>query len=117
MLDIAPTLAMYEKIDQEFATNQWHWFFLIQPSPFPENLILANPADFKARFYGGSYAGKADFMNSEALDEYVAQFRDEACVQYVKFCPFFDGNVGAGHLASNIVSDLGSSAPRLRNHG
>jgi haloacetate dehalogenase len=28
-LDIAPTLAMYEKSDQQFATKYWHWFFLV----------------------------------------------------------------------------------------
>jgi pimeloyl-ACP methyl ester carboxylesterase len=29
-LDIAPTLAMFEATDQEFATAYWHWFWLIQ---------------------------------------------------------------------------------------
>ena len=35
LLDIAPTLAMYEATDKTFATAYYHWFFLIQPSPFP----------------------------------------------------------------------------------
>ncbi|RCS56682.1 alpha/beta fold hydrolase [Parvibium lacunae] len=43
LLDIAPTLAMYEQTSQAFATAYWHWFFLIQAAPFPENLINANP--------------------------------------------------------------------------
>jgi haloacetate dehalogenase len=29
LLDIAPTLAMYEQSDQQFATKYWHWFFLV----------------------------------------------------------------------------------------
>ena len=29
LLDIAPTLAMYENSDQEFSTKYWHWFFLV----------------------------------------------------------------------------------------
>lgn len=43
VLDIAPTLAMYEATDMEFATAYWHWFFLIQPAPFPETAILGAP--------------------------------------------------------------------------
>ncbi|XP_054157226.1 fluoroacetate dehalogenase-like [Oppia nitens] len=43
LLDIAPTLAMYELTDQKFATAYWWWFFLIQPSPIPENFINARP--------------------------------------------------------------------------
>jgi len=80
LLDIAPTLAMFEKTNQEFATKYWHWFFLIQPSPFPENLILNNHDDFKARFFAGSYAGEKGFMDAKALDEYVAQLKDETCI-------------------------------------
>ena len=33
LLDIAPTLAMYEQTSDMFARLYWHWFFLIQPSP------------------------------------------------------------------------------------
>ncbi len=43
LLDIAPTLAMYEATDRTFATHYFHWFFLIQPEPLPETLIGANP--------------------------------------------------------------------------
>ncbi len=39
LLDILPTLWLYDHTDQAFATNYWHWFFLIQPSPLPETLI------------------------------------------------------------------------------
>jgi haloacetate dehalogenase len=38
LLDIAPTLAMYEQTDMAFASAYWHWFFLIQrwpPTPPP----------------------------------------------------------------------------------
>ena len=36
LLDIAPTLAMYESTAEAFARAYWHWFFLIQPPPLPE---------------------------------------------------------------------------------
>jgi haloacetate dehalogenase len=41
VLDILPTLTMYERTDQAFATGYWHWFFLIQPAPLPETLLEA----------------------------------------------------------------------------
>ena len=39
LLDVAPTLAMYEQTTEAFARAYWHWFFLIQPAPLPERLI------------------------------------------------------------------------------
>ena len=36
LLDIAPTLTMYEQTTEDFARAYWHWFFLIQSAPLPE---------------------------------------------------------------------------------
>ena len=36
LLDISPTLTMYERTDMAFAQQYYHWFFLIQPTPLPE---------------------------------------------------------------------------------
>lgn len=38
VLDIVPTRTMYLRIDRVFAEAYYHWFFLIQPAPFPERL-------------------------------------------------------------------------------
>ena len=47
LLDIAPTLAMYEQTPTEaFARAYWHWFFLIQPPPLPEALIESDPVRY-----------------------------------------------------------------------
>jgi haloacetate dehalogenase len=43
MLDIAPTLAMYEQTTEPFARAYWHWFFLILPAYVPESMIGADP--------------------------------------------------------------------------
>jgi haloacetate dehalogenase len=43
VLDIVPTLDLYNKTDAFFATAYWHWFFLIQPYPFPETMITSQP--------------------------------------------------------------------------
>jgi haloacetate dehalogenase len=70
LLDIAPTLAMYEKTSNQFARSYWHWFFLIQPAPMPERLIEADPAAYAREVLGRRSAGLAPF-DPRALAEYV----------------------------------------------
>jgi haloacetate dehalogenase len=69
LLDIAPTLAMYEATDREFATAYFHWFFLIQPTPLPEVLIGGNPDAYIDRVMGNRHAGLAPFA-PHALQAY-----------------------------------------------
>src|SRR6185312_3739864 len=52
LLDIVPTLYRFETIDQKAATGSFHWFFLIQPSPFPERLIAAECELFLQKMLG-----------------------------------------------------------------
>ena len=70
LLDIAPTLAMYEQTSNAFARGYWHWFFLIQPAPLPERLIEADPAAYLRDVMGRRSAGLAPF-DARALAEYV----------------------------------------------
>lgn len=46
VLDIVPTLDMFERVDAAFARAYWHWFFLQLPHPFPEQLIASDPDHF-----------------------------------------------------------------------
>jgi haloacetate dehalogenase len=69
LLDIAPTLAMYEKTTMEFAKAYFHWFFLIQREPFPETVIEQDPVFFIERMMGNRHAGLSAF-SPEALAEY-----------------------------------------------
>jgi haloacetate dehalogenase len=69
LLDIAPTLAMYEQTGEAFARAYWHWFFLIQESSMPERLIEADPAAYVREVIGGRSAGLAPF-DPRALAEY-----------------------------------------------
>jgi len=69
LLDIAPTLAMYENTSEAFARAYWHWFFLIQPAPLPEALIASDPVRYVRSVMGGRHAGLAPF-SAEALAEY-----------------------------------------------
>ncbi|MGF6273114.1 haloacetate dehalogenase [Massilia sp. UYP11] len=69
LLDIAPTLAMYEQTSEAFARAYWHWFFLIQPAPMPERLIEADPGAYVRDVMGKRSAGLAPF-DPRALSEY-----------------------------------------------
>lgn len=69
LLDIAPTLAMYERTDEAFARAYWHWFFLIQPPPLPEALIESDPGRYVRSLMGQRRGGLALFA-PEALAEY-----------------------------------------------
>ncbi|KAF2838379.1 putative hydrolase or acyltransferase of alpha/beta superfamily [Patellaria atrata CBS 101060] len=78
-LDIIPTLAHYETTDQFFATTYWHWFFLIQDAPFPENLILGAPEVSAQKFFRNMLDDVTVF-HSEAASEYRSLFTDPAGV-------------------------------------
>ena len=43
VLDICPTLDMYELTNMNFAIKYFHWYFLIQPTDLPERMILSDP--------------------------------------------------------------------------
>ncbi len=74
LLDIAPTLAMYENTTEAFARAYWHWFFLIQPPPLPESLIDSDPVRYVRSVMGKRHAGLAAFAPA-ALAQY------ERCAQ------------------------------------
>lgn len=73
VLDIAPTLAMYEGADRAFATAYYHWFFLIQAEPLPEKMIGADPEWFLRRKID-AWARSDDTFSEEAMASYIAAF-------------------------------------------
>lgn len=76
VLDISPTLAMYEQTNMGFARAYWHWFFLIQPAPLPETMIGADPAGYLRRKMDRIPAGLATFA-PQAWAEYERCFTPE----------------------------------------
>ena len=80
VLDIVPTLTMYERTTMEFARLYYHWFFLIQPEPLPEKLIGADPVFYLRRKIGAWGSGATDFFDPRALAEYERCFNDPAAI-------------------------------------
>jgi len=71
VLDIVPL--PYSMMSQAFATEYYHWFFLIQPAPLPETLI-GNSAEFYVR----GRCREQDGITPEALAEYLRCYTPEA---------------------------------------
>ncbi|MFC7405601.1 alpha/beta fold hydrolase [Georgenia alba] len=75
VLDIAPTLTMYERTDQDFATRYFWWFFLIQPAPLPETLIAGAREAFLAEHLARQSATPG-VPDQELAAEYRRCYRD-----------------------------------------
>jgi haloacetate dehalogenase len=73
VLDIVPTKSQYDSTDRIIATHYYHWFFLIQPAPFPETLIGANP-DFFLTTVLGAWSNQTNAFTPEARAEYFRAF-------------------------------------------
>ena len=78
-LDIIPTRTMFQIVNQEMATNTYHWFFLIQPFDFPERVIGAD-ADYFIRRGFERTKDSTQVFPPEALEEYVRCFCDPAAI-------------------------------------
>ena len=74
LLDIAPTREMYDSTTTKFARAYWHWFFLIQPNPLPEQIISKDPEAFWKLKCFNQTLGKNPF-SKEALAEYLDAFK------------------------------------------
>ncbi len=74
VIDIVPL--PYSNVTREFATAYFHWFFLIQPAPLPEELIGARPEVFLRRFL----RAPASVHTPEAFAQILRSFRDPATI-------------------------------------
>jgi haloacetate dehalogenase len=79
VLDIAPTLTMYERTDREFATRYVWWFFQIQPFPIPERLIGADP-EFYLREHIARQNKTPGAITNEAMAEYLRCYCNPATI-------------------------------------
>lgn len=74
VLDISPTLTMYERTTMAFARLYYHWYFLIQPAPLPETLIGADPVFYLRTKVGGPGMQRLGVFDPRALAEYERCF-------------------------------------------
>jgi haloacetate dehalogenase len=79
LMDIAPTLTMYQGTNQEFATEYMWWFFLIQPYPLPEHMIGLDPEFFLQRVFAGLNKTPGA-ITSDQMKEYARAFSNPAAI-------------------------------------
>jgi len=90
VLDICPTLDMYELTEKNFAKAYFHWFFLIQPKWLPERMIESDPKKWMKscldKWSGKSKFGKAEkfyfraFKQSKRIHASCEDYRASASI-------------------------------------
>jgi haloacetate dehalogenase len=79
VLDISPTLKIYQNTTIQLAKAYWHWFFLIQKQPIPEGLLTG-----RAQFYVNARLGRGKggmkWFDRRAVAEYIRAFEDPRTV-------------------------------------
>ncbi|KAJ4313167.1 hypothetical protein N0V84_009546 [Fusarium piperis] len=80
LLDICPTLAMFEATNMGIAKSYFHWFLMLQKEPLPEMMISANPRKFAELFMGGRHAEGFKVFDERCFEEYVKLLEDPAAV-------------------------------------
>ena len=73
VLDISPTLKMYQNTTMQFAKAYYHWFFLIQEAPLPEQMLEGMGPQYILTRLGRGKSGIKVF-DRRALAEYVRCF-------------------------------------------
>jgi haloacetate dehalogenase len=86
LIDIIPTLDVYEMTTQAVATKFWHWYFYIQKEPFPETFLGARPEYFiRSNIQKKTIPGtiKKDTFPEDIVDEYIRYYSDPATVHAI----------------------------------
>jgi len=73
VLDISPTLKVFQSTGQALATAFYHWFFLIQKAPLPERMIGGMRREYLLRRIGRGQVGLRVFPPA-VVREYVRCF-------------------------------------------
>lgn len=76
LMDIAPTLTMYQGTNKDFATRYMWWFFLIQPYPLPEHMIGLDSKFYLLRIFG-ELNQTPGAIGPDEMNEYIRSFSDE----------------------------------------
>jgi len=73
LMDIVPTNHVFENANMTLATRYYHWFFLIQKSPFPEKLIGKDP-EFYLRSKLFMWGLNEQYISEDIINEYLRCF-------------------------------------------
>lgn len=83
VIDILPTYDYWNQLDRLFALRIYHWAFLAQPYPLPENLIQANPDEYFLETLRSWSKSGLEAFDTRALQHYLAPLRDQERIHAV----------------------------------
>jgi haloacetate dehalogenase len=95
VLDMVPTLDMWEMMDADMALAVYHWLFLAQPDGLPEAVIGAVPDDYLRRTID-SWCADPDVIDPAAFAEYQRCFRKPGVIHAV--CEDYRAGAGIDRL-------------------
>lgn len=79
VLDISPTLTMFERTDMAFAKAYYHWFLMLQPAPLPERMLQGQvPFNILGRV--GREEPDLRPYHPDAVQAYVDAYADPAAI-------------------------------------
>ncbi|WP_237214610.1 alpha/beta fold hydrolase [Falsiroseomonas oryziterrae] len=81
-MDIVPTLHHFETAGIDFAMGYYHWFFLAQPHPAPERMILRDVEDW-FDLHTSREPKDRGFFHPEARADYLAALRTQGTVEAI----------------------------------
>ncbi len=73
-LDIMPTLVTWEYATGSYVVGGFHWGFLAQPAPFPEQMLAEN-SDLFLEHCMKKWAGDISLLDPRAMDHYREAYR------------------------------------------
>lgn len=80
VIDIVPTLHMFDNVDRAMATGYFHWFFLTVGDGLPADLIRADPARWLRSRFERRWSVR-DPLDADTFDAYLACFRREGVIE------------------------------------
>lgn len=87
LMDIVSTFDMYDLSSAEFAKALYHWYLLVQPAPFPEDLIVSSRKMYfrnalHINRYNSENDTSAEVFPPEVYEEYLRHY-DVACIHAI----------------------------------
>lgn len=114
LMDIVPTDVLLNDLRKEVAESYWHWFFLAQPSPFPERIIEADPDFFFENcLFGWGAAGIEEF-DAEQLAAYRASWHQPSVI--AAYCSDYRTTLSVD-FTDDVTGELKTSVPTLVLYG
>ena len=80
-MNIVPTHKVFSELSAALAFSYYHWFFLSQPHPVPENLIGTDPDQFYNSCLQGWGGTSKSAFSKKQINEYQKSWGNEDCIR------------------------------------